>query len=101
MEEYDADIEAELLALETQDSLQSQSVQEELATNKSLPGSMRKKMKRALKIEEEAEEETEQAAEIVNDYTHPLDIADIRGRIQTIMDLSSRPPIHQRFDINI
>ena len=95
LEDYDAEIEAELLALETQQAVESQSVQETLATNRALPNALRQKMEQASEAEDEPE------VEIINDYTHPLDTVDIRGRIQTIMDLSPRPPIHQRFNINI
>ncbi len=93
LEDYDADIEAELLAAETEHSVTSQSVQDALATNQALPDALRQQMEQSA---EDAEE-----IEIINDYTHPLDIVDIRGRIQTIMDLSPRPPIHQRFNFNI
>ena len=91
LEDYDADIEAELMASETEHSMQSQSVQDALATNKALPGALRQQMEQASDTEPEPEAET------INDYTHPMDIVDIRGRIQTIQDLSPRPPIHRRF----
>ena len=96
LEDYDAEIEAELLASEAQQSALSQSVQEALASNTPLPDALRQQAEQTLDASDAIEE-----SEIVNDYTHPLDIVDIRGRIQTVQDLSSRPPIHQRFDVKI
>ncbi len=96
LEDYDADIEAELLASEAQNSAQTQLVQEALATNQALPDALRQSMEQAADAPDAAE-----AAEVINDHTHPMDIVDIRGRIQTVMDLSPRPTLHQRFNFQI
>ncbi len=92
LEDYDADIEEELLAAEAQHSTQSQLVQEALATNTPLPEFMGQQAVQAQPVE---------TSEVIDDHTHPMDIVDIRGRIQTVQDLSPRPPIHQRFDFKI
>ncbi len=96
LEDYDAEIEAELMAAEAEHSMQSQLVEEALATNQPLPGAVRQSMEQA-----DGASDAVEVLEEINDHTHPLDIADIRGRIQTVMDLSPRPPLHQRFNFQI
>ena len=89
LEEYEANIEAELYAVKALQTHTAQLSQQTQRANKAEPEGQRRQaepVQAAVKPEGD-------------ELIQPLDIVDIRGRIQTIQDLSPRPPVRQRFDI--